>query len=285
MLASLSLKNIKEVIEKILNFELLDIGDYILTVNKLLTLFIIIIGTKLLISRLKKIIYKSEKAKNFDKGSLYSLVQIISYLIWLLAIIIILDTLGLKITAILTGSAALLVGVGIGLQQTFNDFVSGVILLIEGATKVGDVLEVDGEVLLMKKIGLRTSVGINRDDIAIIVPNSRITTDKVINWSHQTKTIRFRINIGVSYGSDIALVDKILTETALEHSAVNKKKPVEARFVDFGNSSLNFQLLFYSNHTFRIEKIKSEIRKNILQKFSENSITIPFPQMDVHLKK
>jgi len=282
---SISLNKLKDVLENILNFELLNIGDYILTVNKLLTIFIIIIATKLIISRLKKIIYKSEKAKNFDRGTLYSLVQIISYLIWLLALIIILDTLGLKITAILTGSAALLVGVGIGLQQTFNDFVSGIILLIEGATKVDDVLEVDGEVLLMKKIGLRTSVGINRDDIAVIVPNSRITTDKVINWSHQSKTIRFRIDIGVAYGSDIDLVEKLLTESALEHSFVNKKKNTEARFVGFGDSSLNFQLLFYSNHAFRIEKIKSEIRKNVYQKFKENNVTIPFPQMDVHVKK
>ena len=285
MFSGNSLNNLKETIENILNFKVFNIGSHPLDISRLLTIFIIIAGTKFFVSRLKKIIYKSEKVKNYDKGTIYSLVQIVSYLIWLLAIIIILDTFGLRITAILTGSAALLVGVGIGLQQTFNDFVSGVILLIEGATKVGDVLEVDGEVLLMKKIGLRTSVGINRDDIAILVPNSKITTDKVINWSHQTKTIRFRIHIGVSYGSDVTLVDKILTETVLEHPAVNKKKPVEARFVDFGNSSLNFQLLFYSNHTFRIEKIKSEIRKNILQKFSENGITIPFPQMDVHLKK
>jgi len=281
----ISLNKIKTVLENILNFELLNIGNYILTVNKLLTIFVVIIATKLFISRLKKIIYKSEKTKNFDKGTLYSLVQIISYLIWLLALIIILDTLGLEITAILTGSAALLVGVGIGIRQTFNDFISGVILLIEGATKVDDVLEVDGEVLLMKKIGLRTSVGINRDDIAVIVPNSKITTDKVINWSHQSKTIRFKIDVGVAYGSDINLVEKLLIESALEHPFVNKKKNREVWFIGFGDSSLNFQLLFYSNHAFRIEKIKSEIRKNIYQKFKENNVTIPFPQMDVHVKK
>ena len=170
------------------------------------------------------------------------------------------------------------------MQQTFNDFISGIILLIEGTTKIGDVLEIDGDVVLIQDIGLRTSKGLNRDDIVVIIPNSLITTNKVINWSHQTKRTRFRIKVGVAYGSDIDLVIKILEESALEHPDISDKNLIEARLSDFGNSSLDFELLFFSDNVFRIEKVKSDIRKIINRKFTENNIVIPFPQMDVHIK-
>jgi len=195
-----------------------------------------------------------------------------------------LQTLKISITVLLAGSAALLVGIGLGLQQTFNDFISGIILLIEGTTKVDDVLQIDGEVIKIQEIGIRTSKGLTRDDIVVIIPNSAITSNKVINWSHQSKRTRFRINVGVAYGSDVDLVIKVLEASALEHPEINQKETVEARFVDFGNSSLDFQLLFFSDNVFRIEKVKSEIRKIINRKFLENKIVIPFPQVDLHLK-
>ncbi len=274
----------RHFLEQILNYRIFDFGEYELTVNKLITILIIILVTRVLLWLVKKTLNNARRFKTIEKGNLYSLIQIISYTVWVIAIIIILDTLGLKITVLLTGSAALLVGVGLGLQQTFNDFISGIILLLEGKTKVGDVLEVDGDVLMLKKIGLRTSEGINRDDIAVIIPNSKIINDKVINWSHQSRKTRFRINVGVAYGSDVDLVVKILEESALEHPAISDKESIEARFTDFGNSSLNFQLLFFSRNIFRIEKVKSDIRKIINRKFNETGITIPFPQMDVYLK-
>jgi small-conductance mechanosensitive channel len=196
-----------------------------------------------------------------------------------------LDTFGISITVLIAGSAALLVGVGLGLQQTFNDFVSGIILLVEGTTKIGDVLEIDGDVVMIKNIGLRTSRGLNRDDIMVIIPNSQITTNKVINWSHQSKKTRFRINVGVAYGSDVEKVIKVLEASALEHPDVTDSNLIEARLVDFGNSSLDFQVLFFSKNVFRIEKVKSDIRKIINRKFIENGITIPFPQLDLHVKE
>jgi small-conductance mechanosensitive channel len=193
--------------------------------------------------------------------------------------------IGLKLNMLLAGSAALLVGVGLGLQNTFNDFVSGIILLFEGTIKVGDVLEIDNDVVKIQQLGLRTSSAINRDDISIIIPNSLLITSRVINWSHQSKKTRFRIKVGVTYGSDVDLVLKILKESAYEHPEVKNRSSISARFVDFGNSSLDFELLFFSTDIFRIENIKSDIRKTINRKFIENNITIPFPQMDVHIKR
>ncbi len=273
------------MVEQFLNYKIVDIGNYYLSVEKLFIILSIILFTKILLFVFKKSLLKSKRSKVRNEGSLFSVIQISNYIGWMIAITLILDTLGIEVTVLLTGSAALLVGVGLGLQQTFNDFISGIILLLEGKTKVGDILQVDNDVVMLKEIGLRTSEGINRDNISIIIPNSKIINDKVINWSHQEKKTRFRIDIGVAYGSDVDLVTRILEESVLEHPDIFNKNLIEARLIDFGNSSLNFQVLFYSKNIFRIEKVKSDIRKIINHNLIENNITIPFPQMDVHLTK
>lgn len=260
------------------------IGKYEVQVSDLLVVLLIFLVTKFVLWVIRKAIFRKSNGDRREMSNAYSLYQIIKYLLWIFAILFMMQTLGISITVLLAGSAALLVGIGLGLQQTFNDFISGVILLIEGTTRVGDVLEVDGQVVEIQEIGIRTSKGLTRDDIIVIIPNSAITNSKVINWSHQSKRTRFRIDVGVAYGSDVDLVVKILEASALEHPDISHKENIEARFVNFGNSSLDFQLLFFSDDVFRIEKVKSEIRKIINRKFIENNITIPFPQVDLHVK-
>lgn len=270
--------------KSIINFEIFSIGKYSLTIGMVLTVLILIILTRVLLWVVEKIIFRNRKFRKYDEGNLHSLFQIIKYIVWIFVILIILDTIGLKLNVLLAGSAALLVGIGLGLQNTFNDFISGLILLFEGSIRVGDILQIDNEVVKIKRIGMRTSEAINRDDIVIILPNSLITTNKVINWSHQSKKTRFKIDVGVAYGSDVDLVMDILKKSALEHPEITDKESINALFLDFGNSSLDFELLFFSRNIFRIEKVKSEIRIIINRKFIENNITIPFPQIDLHLK-
>lgn len=273
-----------ETIKHILETVIFRVGKYEIMTSTLLIVLLIFVATKVLLWIIRKAIFRKRSLERIQMSNAYSLYQIIKYLVWIISILFIMQTLGISITVLLAGSAALLVGIGLGLQQTFNDFISGIILLIEGTTKVGDVLEVDGEVVKIQEIGIRTSKGLTRDDIVVIIPNSYITTNKVINWSHQSMKTRFRINVGVAYGSDVDLVIKVLEKSALEHPEISDKEHIEARFVDFGNSSLDFQLLFFSDNVFRIEKVKSEIRKIINRKFIENKITIPFPQIDLHVK-
>jgi small-conductance mechanosensitive channel len=273
-----------EIINKILDFVIFRMGSHELRVYSLIIVFFLFLITRLLIWIIKIGFFRKRMHRKLDKSHAYSLYQITRYLLWIISISLMLETLGISLTVLLAGSAALLVGVGLGLQQTFNDFISGIILLIEGTTKMGDVLEIDGDVVMIQKIGLRTSKGLNRDDIIVIIPNSHITTNKVINWSHQSKKTRFRINVGVAYGSNVDLVIKLLEDSASEHPDIMDKNLIDARLADFGNSSLDFQLLFYSDNVFRIEKVKSDIRKIINRKFIDNKIVIPFPQMDVHFK-
>ncbi len=231
-------------------------------------------------------VYFSKKVKQgrIDEGKRYALNQILSYIIWIVAILLIVDSVGVKITTILVGSTALLVGLGLGLQDFFRDLVAGFIILSERTVTAGDIVEISGTVGQVKEVGLRTTSLITREDIVLIVPNTKLTTDEVINWSQNHKTTRFRIDVGVAYGSDTRLVEKLLAACAKEHQEVIKTPPPYVFFKDFGNSSLNFSLYFFSNNLFRIERVKSDIRFAIDQAFRENGVTIPFPQRDVWFK-
>jgi len=273
-----------ERLREFLEFQLIHIGDYVIQVFMLVKVLMIFLVTYFLLWIIRKILMRKNFFQRIDSGTTFAVYQIIKYVLWVIAFGIILETIGIKVTVLIAGSAALLVGVGLGLQQTFNDVISGVILLSERSIKIDDILEIDGDIVKIQNIGLRTSKGLNRDEISIIIPNSLITTNKVINWSHQAKHNRFKINVGVAYGSDVELVSKVLIESAMAHKSVNKKDKVDVMLLDFGDSSLNFQLLFYCEEIFRIERIKSDIRKIISKKFNENHITIPFPQRDLHIK-
>ena len=273
-----------ETITDFFNVEIFSFNDNSLSIFDLTSIIVIIIITKLVLWIISKALFNKKKLHKLDEGSAFALFQIIKYLIWIIAITLMLESLGIKVTFLLAGSAALLVGVGLGLQQTFNDMLSGIILLFEHSVKVGDILEIDGDRVIIQEIGLRTSKGMNVRQIVVIIPNSLITTNKVINWSHQTQKTLFKIDIGVAYSSDVNLVIKKLEESAIEHLEFSECEFKEVRFVDFGNSSMDFQLFFYSKNIFTIEKVKSDIRKIISRKFNENKITIPFPQMDLHVK-
>lgn len=260
------------------------VGNYNLKVYMIAMIVLIFIITKIVLWVVKKMLFRKSNIDEHEKGNIHAVYQIIRYVVWLGAFGLALETMGIKVTLLLAGSAALLVGIGLGLQQTFNDVISGFILLTERSIKVGDVLEIDGNVVKIQTIGIRTSKGLNTDDISIIIPNSLITTSKVINWSHQNDKTRFRIDVGVAYGSDVDLVIRILEESAFEHHDVYDRELAEGRLMGFGSSSLDFQLLFFSKNTFRIGSVKSDIRRTIVRKFNENNIVIAFPQLDVHLK-
>ena len=256
-----------DTITNFFNFEILNFNNHTLSIFDLSSIIAIVIITKLVLWLISKALFNKKKLHKLDKGSAFALFQIIKYLILIIAITLMLEALGIKVTILLAGSAALLVGVGLGLQQTFNDMLSGIILLFEHSVKVGDILEIDGDRVIIQEIGLRTSKGMNVRQIVVIIPNSLITTNKVINWSNQTQKTLFNIDIGVAYGSDVDLVIQTLEESAVEHLEFSECEFKEVRFVDFGNSSMDFQLFFYSKNIFTIEKVKSDIRKIIFRNF------------------
>jgi small-conductance mechanosensitive channel len=160
-----------------------------------------------------------------------------------------------------------------------------VAILFEGSLKVGDVVEIQaGIVGKVVEIGLRTSKIETRDNIVMVIPNSKFVTDIVINWSHMEKKTRFHVDVGVAYGSDVDKVTRILLECAQNQEKISASPKPFVRFNDFGDSSLDFQLFFWTTETFRVEFIKSEIRYKIDAAFRAQGVHIPFPQRDVHIK-
>lgn len=267
----------------ILDFKLVDLESYSLTVSQVLFLGFILVATKLILWGIKKAINRSKRLDITHDGNKQAIFQIISYVIYVIAISIGLESVGVKLNALMTGSAALLVGVGMGLQQTFRDFISGVILLVEGTLRVDDILEVDGQVVKVLEIGIRTSKVINRNDIIIIMPNSIIVGGNVVNWSHQIKDTRFSVEVGVAYGSDLNKVKRILIDACKAHPEVLDKEEPAARLINFGESSLDFKVFFHSKEAFRIEPVKADIREKIYSDFIAEGVVIPFPQRDLHV--
>ncbi|MBK7873056.1 MAG: mechanosensitive ion channel [Saprospiraceae bacterium] len=225
--------------------------------------------------------YKQTKA---DIGRQYAINRLLVYFIYLTAVMIALEMMGFNLTLVWGGLAALLLGVGLGLQQTFNDLASGLILLFERTVEVGDIVLVGGEVSIVKQIGLRTSLLETRNSTTIIVPNSKLIVESVANWSHTDNIARFQVRVGVAYGSDTQLVKNLLLEVAKKHPKILEDPDPRVRFIDFADSSLNFEVHFWSQELFRIEDVKSDLRFAIDQAFRENNVTIPFPQRDVWFK-
>jgi small-conductance mechanosensitive channel len=268
--------------KEVLEYTLIDVGTFSLTVFSLVKFLAYCGVVFVFLLVMKRIIYRPVRMDISRKFAIYSLLK---YVVLVVAFIFGLQILGFNLSVLLAGSAALLVGVGLGLQNLFSDFVSGIIILIESSVKVEDVIEVNGLVCKVQKINLRTTTVLTREDKYIILPNSDLTRNQLINWTHSNVSSRFEISVGVDYSSDVKLVMKLLKDAALEHKDVLRSPPPSVRFDDYADSSLKFLLFFWSEEVFRVESIKSEMRVRIFELLRENKITIPFPQRVVHMPK
>ncbi|MFK7757045.1 MAG: mechanosensitive ion channel family protein [Flavobacteriales bacterium] len=227
----------------------------------------------------------TSRNEDFDAAKIYTIVKLLKYVLYIIAIVLILDNLGVNINALVIGSAAFLAAIGLGLQTIFQDMVSGLVIFFEGIIHKGDILEVDGMVVQVEEINLRTSRVKNRDGNFVVVPNGKLTTNSLVNWSHQNILSRFSVTVGVAYGSDTELVKQLLIKSAESHPLTIRHKGFEVWFEEFGDSSLNFKLLFWARKSWTSETIKSDVRFAIDKAFRENNIQIPFPQRVVHMSK
>ena len=260
-------------------------SNFKLTIGSLFFIIFIIIISRILITIIRITLQRIAKTKSWiDEGGRYTIVQLSKYFIYTIAFVIAIQGLGINITFLIAGSAALFVGIGFGLQSILGDVFSGVILLFDGSIKVGDVVEMPNEeTCKVDHIYIRTSQLKTLDGKTIIVPNSNLTKDNVINWSISDKVTRFYISVGVAYGSDTQKVKDILYQCALKHPMVEKRRNIAVILEDFGNYSLNFKVFFWAKKTWEILNIKSDIRFAIDQAFRKNNIKIPYPQRDLHI--
>ncbi|MEL6133706.1 MAG: mechanosensitive ion channel domain-containing protein [Bacteroidota bacterium] len=260
-------------------------GEGIRGVHILGAMLIVILTRFVLWYTHRLLIQKPQTLKSVDRGRRMALFQIIKYVLYVLATLLILSSLQINLNVIVASSAALFVGVGLALQNVFSDIASGIFILFEGTIEVGDMvvvnsLDLEGKVI---EIRLRTSIIETLDSVSVIVPNSKFTTTNVVNWSFNDKETRFRLKLGVAYGSNTQLVRKVLKECAGAHNKVLKNPPPRVRFIDFGESSLDFELLFWLHEVHEYEDIMSDLRFKIDAEFRRHHITIPFPQRDIHV--
>ncbi len=260
--------------------------DVEFTISKVFESVLVIVIAQLVVWALTHLVlYKVYERRDIDVGSQFAINQLIKYLIYTFAILTSLTVIGINASLLVGGAAALLVGLGLGLQQTFNDFVSGIVLLFERSVAIGDVLEFDDTIGEVQKIGLRSSIVHTRQNVSMVVPNHKFVNENIINWTHYDDSIRFTVNVGVAYSSDTELVSRLLLESVKDNTSVLPAPKPFVRLNDFGSSSLDFTLYYYSKDYMTIEDVKSRIRLKINKLFVENNVSIPFPQRVVRVLK
>ena len=268
-------------INEVLHYNIWHNEFFRLSVKSLIQVLLLFAAARYGFWLITKVLLKSKAIGFYDQGRRYTIIQFSKYIIYVIVIIEALETVGVKVTALLAASTALFVGLGLGLQDAFKDLSSGVIILMERTLSVGDIIQMQNQTGRVESVGLRTTTIRTRDDILIIVPNSKLTNETVINLTHSEETTRFSLTVGVAFGSDTEKVAKLLYEIAAKHPLADHKEKPLVLLKEFGDSALLFELNFYTREIFFVEKIKSDLRFTIDKEFFENEIIIPFPQRTV----
>ena len=273
------MKNIEFTFREILDFKLFTVGKADISVSSLIFLVIFILALNFIVKIIRKLVYRSQKLDESKKFTIFSLIK---YVLYVVGFILGMNMIGINVSVLMGASAALLVGIGLGLQNIFSDFVSGIVLLLDSSIKVGDIIEVDNLVCQVKEINLRTTTVLTRDDKYVILPNTFLTKNNLFNWTHSNLNSRFDIQVGVAYSSDVQTVMDILKSVTAANPKVVKTPEPFVRFNDYADSALIFNVYFWSSDPFRVENLKSELRVKYFEAFREHDIEIPFPQRVVH---
>lgn len=283
-------ENVFEKIWSYVNHEF-KFGNFEISVTSL-ALGIVVLSVATIASRALRnfLDRRFERHPNLDPGLRFTLLRLTHYLIVSVGLLF---AFRLAFNADLTTLAvlftALSVGIGFGLQFIAGDLAAGFILLFERPVRVGDFVKVgeaEGKPIegVVKSINLRTTVVLTNDGIAVIVPNSKLTNQNLINWTYENRRARISVPIGVGYGSDVNLVRETLLRAAQGVKYVLEEPKPSVQFVQFGDYSLNFRLLVWTDRPRRHPQIKSEINYRIHQMFKDAKIEIPFPQQELHLR-
>ncbi|MDQ3545391.1 MAG: mechanosensitive ion channel [Verrucomicrobiota bacterium] len=220
-----------------------------------------------------------------DRSLQYAIAQIASNLVLVVGIFVVLQNTGIRLEALTIFAGAVGVGIGFGLQNITSNFISGLVILAERPIAIGDRVEVAGVTGQVQKIRARSTVVVTNDNITTIVPNQKFIDSPVTNWTYGDKRVRFRIPVGVAYGSDVELVRQKLIEVGKEDPHTLEDPAPSVFFVEFGDSSLNFELVAWSDEmSHRPSRYRSDLNFAIHRKLQEAGIEIPFPQRDLNIR-
>ena len=261
----------------------IEVGQMQLSLMGFIYAFLLLFFTHLIVKTVRYILKKKFLIQSgFERGLQESITNITVYILWGLGILISLHAVGVNTASMAVVLGALGIGLGFGLQNIFNNFISGIILLFERPIQAGDDIEINGLWATVQKINVRATVVQTYDNAAIIIPNSEFISSQVTNWSFKDRRLRRKISIGVAYGSDTALVRRSLLEIAANTPKVLKRPAPDVVFSDFADSALIFILRFWTTVD-QFLKTESDIRYEIDHLFKERNISIAFPQRDVHI--
>jgi small-conductance mechanosensitive channel len=250
----------------------------------------------LLITMLVSVFWVSSRTKRFlfnrylvrsglDRSLQYAIAQIVSNLVLIIGIFVVLENTGIHLAALTVFAGAVGVGVGFGLQNIASNFISGLVILAERPITIGDRVEVAGVTGQVQQIRSRSTVILTNDNIAMIVPNSKFIDSPVTNWTYGDPRVRFRLPIGVAYGSDVKKVRAALIAAGRSNPFVLEDPAPNAFLKEFGNSSINFELVVWSTEmSHRPSRFKSDLNFAIEEKLREAGIEIPNPQRDIHIR-
>nr|WP_321226465.1 mechanosensitive ion channel domain-containing protein [uncultured Psychroserpens sp.] len=269
--------NIKEFMGQHVDFG----NDISISIFDVLIVITVIFITTLILRLVLRIITRNLPPD--DKGKFNVVFGYFRWLIYLVILLVTLNTVGINITAVFAASAALLIGIGLALQTLFQDIISGVFILVDQTVHVGDIIEIDGKVGRVEEIKLRTTRAVTIDNKVLVIPNHLYLENSLYNWTQNGTTTRENVEVGVAYGSDVQLVKKLLLQAARTHPDVISSPEPTVVFTNFGDSSLDFKLVFTLADSFKAQFPKSDIRFEIDKLFRENNVSIPFPQRDIHI--
>lgn len=261
-----------------------DFSDKIsISVKDILIIISVIFITTFVLRIVLRII--TRKLPEDDKGKFNVVFGYFRWLVYLLILLMTLHAVGVDVTAVFAASAALMIGIGLALQTLFQDIISGVFILIDQTVHVGDIIEIEGKVGRVEEIKLRTTRAVTIDNKVLIIPNHLYLENSLYNWTQNGSDTRESVDVGVAYGSNVQLVKQILIQAATLNPHIILKEDIAVRFTNFGESSLDFKVIFTIADSFNAHAIRSDVRFEIDRLFREHKISIPFPQRDLHIIK
>jgi small-conductance mechanosensitive channel len=274
-----------EWLNEVFNFELFKIGASVFTTKTIVWLIFSFFLLFFFAGKVKRVLVRKIFPRyNLDVGVGESVGTIVKYILLIIGVIVIFQSTGIDLSSVGVMIGALGVGIGFGLQNVTNNFISGLIILFERPVKVGDRVELEGLEGNIVKIAPRATTIVTNDNIAVIVPNSDLINKRVVNWSHNNRQVRINVPVGVSYKEDPEYVRKLLIAAAKRNSGILEFPAPYVRFDEYGDSSLNFNLQVWTDQFSDKPKVlRSELYYDIFRSFREHGIEIPFPQRDVHI--
>jgi small-conductance mechanosensitive channel len=257
-----------------------------LSLFQIFLLIALLIAVFWISSRTKRFLFDRLLTKSgLDRALQYAISQIVSNVVLIVGIIIVLENTGIHLGALAVFAGAVGVGVGFGLQNITSNFISGLVILAERPITIGDRIEVAGIAGQVQQIRARSTVILTNDNIAMIVPNTKFIDSPVTNWTYGDPRVRFRVPVGVAYGSDVNQVCEALIAAAREHPATLSDPAPNVYLEKFGESSIDFELVVWSREmSYRPRRFKSDLNFLIDKHLRAAGIKIPYPQRDLHIR-